>query len=182
MKATSILKHEHDVIRQGLAILDILAARVVRNDLPPTEELAGLLEFFTVFADGCHHVKEESILFPALEAAGLSRGGGPVDMLLAQHEEGRRLVGALRRELPALARDAAARDRFAAEAHAYVAMLERHIAMENEGLFVIADGMLTDDRDREVAGAFDRHEEQEMGAGVHQRFHRMLDDFAARYR
>jgi hemerythrin-like domain-containing protein len=182
MKATQALKHEHDVILQALAVLEKLATRVAGNDLPPAEDLSGLLEFFTVFADGCHHVKEETILFPALEAAGLTRGRGPVGMLLEQHEQGRRLVGSLRRELPALGGDAAARHRFAAAAREYVAMLEQHIAMENEGLFAIADRMLTDDSDREISAAFDRHEEVEMGADVHQRFHRMLDELGKKHR
>ncbi len=127
-------------------------------------------------------MKEERILFPALEAAGLARERGPVGMLLDQHDQGRRLVGALRRELPGLEREPAARQRFAAAAHEYVAMLEQHIAMENQGLFAIADGMLTAAGDREIAAAFERHEELEMGAGVHQRFHRMLDALAERYR
>lgn len=182
MKATQTLKHEHDVILQALAVLDTLATRVAGNDLPPAEDIGGLLEFFTVFADGCHHVKEESILFPALEAAGLARGTGPVGMLLEQHDQGRRLVGILRRELPVLERDEAARQRFVVAAREYVAMLEQHIAMENEGLFAIADGMLTDDRDREITAAFGRHEEVEMGADVHRRFHQMLDGLAKKYR
>ena len=182
MRATQTLKHEHDVIRQALAVLDALAVRIGRNDLPPAEDLAGLLDFFTVFADGCHHVKEEKILFPALQATGLGRTSGPVPVLLEQHDRGRSLVGFLRRELPALDGDAAARERFAATAREYVAMLEQHIRAENEGLFAIADRMLSADRDREISAAFDRHEELEMGADVHRRFHRMLDGLAQRYR
>ena len=85
MKATQTLKHEHDVIRQGAG--DPRRPRGAdRGQRPPAgEDLAGLLEFFTVFADGCHHVKEERILFPALEAAGLARERGSVGMLLDQH-------------------------------------------------------------------------------------------------
>jgi hemerythrin-like domain-containing protein len=181
MKATRTLKHEHDVIRKALEVLDAFAARVAAGGAPPGGDVAGLLEFFTVFADGCHHVKEERILFPALEAAGLRRGEGPVGVLLDQHREGRRLVGILVRQLPGLGTDAAARRRFADAARAYAAMLEEHIAVENDVLFPDADGLLTEERDREIAAAFDRHEEEEMGAGVHQRFHRMLDELARRY-
>jgi hemerythrin-like domain-containing protein len=181
MKATQTLMHEHDVIRQGLAVLDALGGRVARNDLPPEQDLRALLEFFTDFADGCHHVKEETILFPALEAAGVPRAGGPVGAMLDQHEEGRRLVGALRRELPGLAGDAAARGRFAAAARDYVALLEQHIAIENRVLFPHADALLGEAADREIAAAFDRHEEVELGPGVHQRFHRTLDELASRY-
>ena len=181
MQATRTLKHEHDVIQRALAILDAMGGRVARNDLPPAADLDGLLDFFITFADGCHHVKEETILFPALEAAGLPHGQGPVAAMLDQHEQGRRLVAALRRELPELGRDAAARQRFAAAARDYVALLDRHIAIENEVLFPGADALLSEDRDREISAAFDRHEAVEMGADVHRRFHRMLDDLGPRY-
>lgn len=182
MKATQTLKHEHDVIRQALGVLDALAVRIVANDLPPATDLAGLLEFFAVFADGCHHVKEETILFPALEAAGLPHGQGPLAVMLEQHDHGRRLVAQLRRELPDLEGDAAARRRFADAAREYVALLEQHITIENEVLFPGADAMLSEARDGEIAAAFDRHEEREMGADVHRRFHRMLDELTRRYR
>jgi hemerythrin-like domain-containing protein len=181
MKATETLKHEHVVISQALRVLDAAAARVGAGDVPPEQDLRGLLDFFTDFTDGCHHVKEEAILFPALEAAGLPHGQGPLAAMLAQHEQGRRLVAALRRELPALAGDPAARGRFAAAAREYVGLLEQHIIIENQVLFPGADTMLTPERDVELSAAFDRHEEREMGPGVHQRFHRMLDELGARY-
>ncbi len=182
MKSTQTLRHEHDAIRRALQILDAVADRVAATGgSPPADDAARLLEFFTVFADGCHHVKEERIYFPALEASGMPRSEGPVGVLLEQHQEGRRLVGILARELPGLETDAAARRRFADAAHLYTAMLEEHIAMENDVLFPDADGVLTKAQDREIAAAFDRHEEQEMGAGVHERFHRMLDELAQRY-
>jgi hemerythrin-like domain-containing protein len=181
VKATQILMHEHDAILRALAILAALAGRVEHGDLPPARDVEKLLEFFTGFADGCHHLKEETVLFPALEAAGVPRQGGPVGAMLEQHEEGRRLIGALRRELPGLAGDAAARARFAAAARDYVALLEQHIAIENRVLFPHADGLLDEARDREITAAFDRHEERELGPGVHARFHRTLDDLASRY-
>ena len=181
MRATQTLKHEHEVIVKALQVLDAVAARVAAGAVPPEPELGGLLEFFTVFADGCHHVKEERILFPALEAAGLPRDQGPLGVMLEQHDQGRRLVGLLRRELPALEQDQGARDRFVAAAREYVALLEQHITIENEVLFPHADEMLTEQGDREISAAFDRHEELEMGADTHRRFHRLLDDLAQRY-
>jgi len=181
MKATDTLKHEHVVIGRALKVLAALAARIETGDVPPEQDVGGLLAFFTDFADGCHHVKEETILFPALETAGLSRGRGPLAAMLDQHERGRRLVAALRAAAPALARDDAARGRFAAAARDYVSLLEQHITIENEVLFPGADRMLAADRDAEISAAFDRHEEVEMGPDVHRRFHRMLDELGARY-
>lgn len=181
MRATETLKAEHRGIRRALAVLEALAARADGGEAPRSGDAEALVEFFTVFADGCHHAKEERILFPELATRGLAAGQGPVDLLLEQHAEGRRLVGRLRRELPALDADPAARRRFAAAAHEYAALLEEHIALEDDVLFPDADGVLDAEADGRIAAAFDRHEELEMGAGVHERFHRMLDDLGAKY-
>jgi hemerythrin-like domain-containing protein len=182
MKATQILVHEHEVITQALTALDAMAGRLAAGQAVPQSDLEALLEFFTVFADGCHHAKEEGILFPALEAAGMPRDGGPIGVMLEEHGEGRRLVVRMRQELGAVAGDAAARRRFADAAREYVAVLEQHIAKENGVLLPGADRMLSEQKDREITAAFERHEELEMGPGVHARFHRLLDELAARYR
>ena len=181
MKATAILMHEHEVIGQGLAVLDAVAGRLAHGESVPAPDMEQLLEFFSAFADGCHHAKEEGILFPALEAAGLPRDGGPIGVMLHEHDEGRRLIGRLRRDIAAVGQDDEARQRFVAAAREYVALLKGHIAKENQVLFPAADGMLNDADDRKITAAFDRHEEREMGPGVHERFHRMLDELAKRY-
>jgi hemerythrin-like domain-containing protein len=53
-------------------------------------------DFIKGFADGCHHKKEEGIFFPAMQAAGAPAEGGPVSVMLAEHEQGRRLAGDMR--------------------------------------------------------------------------------------
>lgn len=182
MKATAILVHEHEVIGQALAVLDAMATRLATGGSVPVRDAEQLLEFFVVFADRCHHAKEEGILFPALEAAGVPRDGGPLGVMLAEHAEGRRLIGRLRQDAPAAAGgNAEAGRRFTGAAREYVALLEQHIAKENRVLFPAADTRLTEQDDREITAAFERHEELEMGSGVHERFHRMLDDLAKRY-
>ena len=90
MKATQTLIHEHEVITQGLAVLDAMATRLARGEGVPAHDLEQLLEFFSVFADGCHHAKEERILFPALEAAGMPRDGGPIAVRYAESPISRR--------------------------------------------------------------------------------------------
>lgn len=180
MEATAILVHEHQVISQALAVLDAVALRLAAGEHVPPETLESLIEFFAVFADGCHHAKEEGILFPALKAGGAG-DAGPMAQLLNEHAEGRRLVGRLKRDLPSVDADTAARERFVNAAREYVALLEQHIAMENEVFFPDADAALTAEADRAITAAFHRHEALEMGPGVHERFHRLLDDLAKRY-
>src|SRR4030065_429878 len=53
-------------------------------------------DFIKGFADGCHHKKEEGVLFPAMQAAGVPSEGGPISVMLAEHEQGRRLTAGMR--------------------------------------------------------------------------------------
>ena len=138
MRATQLLREEHEIILRGLAVLEKLAAS---GKQPPPE----LLEFFSEFADVHHHGKEEEILFPALEDAGFPRDAGPVGVMLHEHELGRELLGAMR--------DPA---QFAQAARGYVALLGGHIQKENQILFVMADRAVEDPR--RVDEAFDEFE------------------------
>ncbi len=45
-----------------------------------------------MFADQCHHGKEEDLLFPAMEAAGIPRESGPIGVMLEEHNIGRQYV------------------------------------------------------------------------------------------
>ena len=64
MKATDVLREEHQVI---LHVLNVLAAAVEKAEKfnkKDTDTLHKAREFFRVFADACHHGKEELHLFP----------------------------------------------------------------------------------------------------------------------
>jgi hemerythrin-like domain-containing protein len=178
--ATQILRKEHDAI---LRMLDVTeeAARKLRAAQPvPAETLNGLLEFFRLFADRCHHGKEEDLLFPALERKGMPRAGGPIGVMLHEHEQGRALVGQMASAAEAYAGgDAEAGRRWAAAASPYAALLREHIAKENEVLFVMAERMLSDAEQAELASAFERMETEKMGAGTHERLHAQMEKLIA---
>ncbi len=140
MRATQLLKEEHEIILRGLQLLETAAAK--RKSIP--EEL---IAFFTGFADAHHHHKEEDILFPAMEEAGFSRDAGPVAVMLHEHEQGRALLKAMR--------DPA---KFADAARAYAALLHAHIDKENHILFRMADQAISGDDQRRVDESFDAFE------------------------
>ena len=71
-KATDILSDEHKVIERVLAVLQELTTKPVENSLDCWKKA---LDFFSHFADQCHHFKEEQVLFPAMERARRTEGG-----------------------------------------------------------------------------------------------------------
>jgi hemerythrin-like domain-containing protein len=142
----------------------------------------GIMEFLTVFIDKCHHGKEEEFLFPALEAAGVARDGGPIGVMLSEHEQGRRLVARLRQCMA----DYQSGDKQAAAGiqqtvKAYVDLLNQHIAKEDTVLFPMADARLDASQDTTLFEAFERLERERIGAGKHESFHALLDQLQDTY-
>jgi len=54
----------------------------------PAPALVGLLVDYLHYVDRCHNHKEELHLFPKLEAKGMPRHGGPLGVMLQEHERG----------------------------------------------------------------------------------------------
>ena len=91
-KATEVLSDEHRVIERVLAVIEKLTRAPVKDSLDNWKKA---LDFFRHFADQCHHLKEEKILFPVMEEHGIPRDGGPIGMMLTEHEEARGYVRAM---------------------------------------------------------------------------------------
>jgi hemerythrin-like domain-containing protein/uncharacterized protein (DUF2249 family) len=180
MKSVEALMHEHRVIEHGLAVLEAIADRIERGETVPTEKVAALLDFFRVFADECHHGKEEGVLFPELEARGIPKEGGPIGVMLHEHAEGRTLQQQMQQALSDLTSEAN-RQQFVAAAHNYIALLRQHIWKEDNVLFKMAEQFLTERDDEQLAARFDRHEREHIGEGVHERYHHLVHQLEAEF-
>lgn len=182
MKATDQLKNEHQGIGRMLRVLRSVSDRLERGQPVPAEHLDGIMEFLSIFVDRCHHGKEEEFLFPALEAAGVAKEGGPIGVMLSEHAEGRALVRELRAALGRFrAGERTAASEFRTTAEAYADLLSRHIEKENQVLFAMADAKLSVARDAELFKAFERLERDRIGAGKHEEFHALLHRLEGAY-
>lgn len=130
---SDLLSAEHRTI---VTVLDAIDAELARAGAFRPAFWRRVTEFITEFADRCHHGKEEDLLFPALEAAGLPCGG-PTTVMRQEHAEGRDCTRRMREGTDA--GDAAATR---AAARAYVDLLRQHIEKEDEILFDMARHVL----------------------------------------
>ena len=89
MKATEALKHEHEAVKLMMRIMEAISARIRSGLKVQRQDLDNMTDFLRVFVDQCHHAKEEEIFFPVLEEAGIPKTGGPIGVMLAEHEQGR---------------------------------------------------------------------------------------------
>jgi hemerythrin-like domain-containing protein len=143
---TDILREEHRVILRALDVLETAAARLVGGRPLPEAWWPEIIAWLRGFADRTHHAKEESSLFPAMVKAGVPSAGGPVGVMLEEHERGRALVRAMEAGEPAAR---------AAKATQFVALLRQHIDKENGVLFPLADAVLDEGAQRGLQREFD---------------------------
>lgn len=171
MEATHILKEEHKVIERVIAALESAVQKLqAGQDVPPTFFLE-TAQFVRGFADGCHHKKEEDVLFPAMVAHGMAVEGGPIGVMLAEHEQGRRAIRAMVAAAERWAEgDPAARAEVVRHALEYTALLRQHIEKENHILFPLAEDILPMETQARLVERFERLEHEETGEGIHEKY------------
>ncbi len=177
MKATEELMAEHDAVLLALRLLDKVGQALERRADKALEHLEQLLDFLKGFVDRCHHGKEEDVLFPELRKRGVPASGGPVGVMLSEHEAGREHI---RTMIEGLAKVRAG-DRGAVAAirragQEYSALLQSHIQKENSVLFPMADRLMSEDASNDVLERFEAIERDRVGEGQHEAYHRMLHD------
>lgn len=170
MKAIDVLMDEHRVIERVLDSLESEAGRLSRGENVRPGFFLDAADFAAGFADGCHHRKEEGVLFPTMTQHGVPANGGAIEMMLDEHEAGRAYVRRLRAAAKQLeAGDQGATTAVIAAARGYAALLRDHIAKEDELLFPMAAEMIPEGAQDEVLTRFEHVEHDETGPQGHER-------------
>jgi hemerythrin-like domain-containing protein len=182
MKATEQLKEEHVGIKRMLSILDSVCDRLEAGEDIRPRHLEQSVEFIQVFADRCHHGKEEDLLFAAMEEVGFPRDRGPIGVMLAEHEQGRGYVRGLKAAVERYkAGDRRAISEMVSNARSYIALLSQHIDKEDNILYAMADAHLPNETQERLLGDFEKVELERIGAGRHEEFHHLLDELQQVY-
>jgi hemerythrin-like domain-containing protein len=182
MRPTQELSREHKAIKRMLAILGRACDLIDAGKPVDPVHLESAVEFIRVFADKCHHGKEEALLFPAMAKAGIPREGGPIGVMLAEHVQGRQHVRDLADAIPGYREkrpDGAAA--VVRAARHYIDLLGPHIHKEDFILYPMADRVLSEKTQDELEAAFAKVEEEVVGHGVHESFHKLLDELERFY-
>jgi len=176
MQATDILMEEHRVIERVLASLETAANRLSAGQIVPMDFFFKAADFIKNFADGCHHKKEEGILFVAMDANGMAQDAEPLSIMLEEHEEGRRLTRAMREGAERVqAGDTTALSEVIQNALDYVTLLRAHIQKEDRVLFPMADHVIPAGQHQQLIADFNRIEHEDE---IHEKYLRVADELA----
>jgi len=152
---TEVLSQEHRRIEQMMDALEEQVRKTEAGEPFPRRFFDNALDFFRNFADGCHHAKEENLLFPRMQERGVPSAGGPIGVMLAEHDQGRAYLKAVRENLDAAEQGSPeARRLVAGNALGYVSLLRQHIMKEDNILFRMARMVLQPDDVAELSREF----------------------------
>ncbi|BEQ13547.1 hemerythrin domain-containing protein [Desulfoferula mesophila] len=96
MQPIGPLMHEHRLIERMTDLIRKQAELVQGGAEPEAKLIADAVEFFRVYADRCHHGKEEDLLFRELSHKKLPPELSAItDELIQEHKQGRAMVKSL---------------------------------------------------------------------------------------
>jgi len=160
MTPTDELVSEHKVI---LRMFGALRKNIDYNKMPQ------VVEFFQVFADKCHHGKEEKLLFPKLKEVNLPRIVS-LAVILDEHARGRDHVRKIKWEV-----ENKNTEEMQKELGEYMNLLTFHIKKEDEIMFPIAAKQLPQKTQDELSKGFKKVEKEVIGKGKHKEFIDLID-------
>jgi len=179
-RPTDELEHEHRIIERVVAAMAVLAEKLQSGKEVEARVLNDLGEFLRVFAEGCHHGKEERYLFPLLEKRGVPVSGCPLAVLLHEHDKGRHLMADLKQTSEAYIRSGnTEKDALIWTLHQLVELYPAHIWKEDYLLLPMTSKILSDTDQEALAREFEQHE-SEIGSDVHHGFEQLAESLVAR--
>ncbi len=178
---TKDLRRDHDVILKVVSAMDMLRGILKAKDSIDDNMLSIIkdtVDFAKNFTDRCHHGKEESVLFPALNDVGMPKDEGPIAVMLREHKQGREIIERIEASLEGYKDGNASMNDIIQGIEEYVMLMQHHIFKENNILFNIADMMLTS-KGEEINHAYHRIEDEVM-QGRHEHYEHIADELASR--
>ena len=168
-KATIDLIHEHETIMHVLELLKKIQGNSGISEESQLKFYGELAYFLEVFADKCHHGKEENNMYHTLAPLGDEAEKMMIITLIEEHVEARALVREIKR-----AAEAGSAAEAAEAAESYRVLLQDHIRRENEEMFPSIQYRIKDQQQDVMFEHFMAVEERTLGGGVKEKLMEMI--------
>lgn len=164
------LKRDHLVIQQVVAGMSAVAELIDSGKQVDASVLADLVQFLRVFADQCHHEKEDQYLFPLLATKANVSTRRELESLEREHRSAKQLVAQLAKVAVAYVHDpAVVRYRVIDLLQQLVELYPAHIWKEDFLVFPLAQQNLSITEQQDLQEKFE-DVEREVGEDVHAGF------------
>ena len=165
---------EHEMIERAMAVLKSNLEKIDEAVKTPLQ-MQRAIDFLLVFGDKMHNTKEEKFLFPLMGQKGMPVEGGPIGVMLMEHDAERNLLQKMMTELPNLAEaSATGRQKFAAEGFEYLTIRAEHIWKENDVLYAMGRKLFSDEDNASLLDAFKTLDKMTYGSEAREHYMQML--------
>lgn len=178
-----ILMEEHRVIEGVAASLLTFVGTLEEGTAERRATLARYVEFFRGFADGCHHCKEEDLLFVRMIEFNFPKEFGPLAVMNEDHKQARAFVSSLAEVSEARGPLSGEEiEKVRATAGAYVELLLGHILKEDNVLYPMAQQALPEaDVLDAMLASYSSFEEKAVGKNGSERLRALADSLKNEY-
>lgn len=173
---TNSLLRDHEVILRAVARLESRVSEWRRSRRIERGSLEKFIEFAKLFTDRCHHGKEERCLFPCMEKSGVPREGGPIGVMLYEHQLGRQLISRLEKAAETYFNEGRGLEEVLTVCEDYMGLIRQHIAKENDILFPMGENVATEEDVDQTNACYEEVELREVGEEEHHRLERAADE------
>jgi DUF438 domain-containing protein len=165
---------EHETIERAMVVLREQLEQVQDKGYDPIR-LQRAIDFLLEFGDRIHNQKEEKHLFPLMEQRGIPGQGGPLGVMLMEHEAERSLLQKMLMQVSNLgAVTADARLAFRNEGLEYLKIRADHIWKENDVLYPMARRVFQEGDNDTLLAAFHAINTATYGLKAKELFQQML--------
>jgi hemerythrin-like domain-containing protein len=128
----------------------------------------------------CHLTKEEDMLFPAMEKAGVPQGGGPIGDLRVVHTIARSYISVMNEAVLKYPADVSNDKIFTQNAREYIELLKAHIDTEDM-LFPLAENYISEKVKKNLTEEFKKFERARIGSERKTTFQKLLNHLKTTY-
>lgn len=148
-----------------------------RPSRPSRAFIEKCIDYIQNYIEGCHNKKEEKFLFPLMEERGIPRYGGPLGVMLMEHQRQTELVA----EIKGYASGPLDDKGFEGLKRAldeYMALCKDHFWKENDILYPMAMRVLTEEDEKTIVEGIEAVEVS-LGEGFRERYYEMAERLAS---
>ncbi|OIP81304.1 MAG: hypothetical protein AUK44_10220 [Porphyromonadaceae bacterium CG2_30_38_12] len=181
MNAIQILVKEHDSILQ---MIDVTQSILNERDVSKINmnHVEKIIDFVKNFADKYHHLKEEDVLFVEMEKHGMPHQGGPIGVMLNEHDEGRKYIKNATQAVEIFkSGDTLIYDQIKDNLLNYCTLLTNHIYKENNILYPMAERLLPANVKSEMSNNFKKANTSTVDNEYHDKYLKMVEELSTLY-
>jgi hypothetical protein len=167
---------EHEMIERAMAVLKTNLDKIDSGNYDPLQ-MQRAVDFLLQFGDKIHNQKEEGFLFPLMHERGVPLEGGPLGVMLLEHDAERRLLQNMSVQVDTLDKASSETIRkFKKEGLEYLVIRAEHIWKENDILYPMARNLLQEGDGERMLAEFNRLNLETYGPNAWEKFSGMVSE------